>query len=644
MAKKQNQQNIQRPASVPKVSATPKSETPARFSLQTKLAILLGIIACLVYFNTLSNGYVLDDFTVIKNNRIITKGISAIGEIFTTPYRRGWFITHNDLYRPLSLVMFAIESDLGGGSPTLGHFMNMVVFASGVGMLFIFLNGLFDGKKMAVAFIAALLFALHPIHTEVVANIKSRDELLCFFFAFVSLNVFLKYSKTGEIKQLLLGALCFFLSFLSKETVITFLAVIPLIFFFYRNENKMRSIYITVSAVVVALLFLGIRFAVLSHYDANTDSFVTFMDNFLTVPPKGTSALATEILILGQYVKLLFVPYPLICDYSYNSIPFVTFGNIGVIISLAFYLLLGGFGTYKLIKSPKDPFAFAILFFLITISLFSNIPFIIGAAMAERFVFFASMSFCLVLALLIERFLMGGNTGMAAVTSGKVLAIIVPICLIYFVISSGRNKDWMSNETLFRADVVHTPNDARVNYYLGTELVTEKAKTEGNPVVVKQIIEEGCVYLRSALNVYPEYDDAHAAIGDAFFKLGRYDSAEVHDKRALELNPKFVIAMNNLAGVYFVRNQYDTAIMYCRRSIARSPDFVNAYANLGLCYMRQGKFDSSLKNLYIAISKDANFLSSYENMAFTYQAMGKTDSMRKYNEIAQELRAGGKRQ
>lgn len=643
MAKKQNQQNIPRPVSAPKATAPPVQDKKSRFSLATKLAILLGVIACIAYFNSTGNGYVLDDFTVIKNNRIITKGISAIGEILSTPYRRGWFITNNDLYRPLSLVMFAIEFDLSGGSPALGHFMNMLVFAGGVFALFIFLNELFDQKKIAVAFIAALLFALHPIHTEVVANIKSRDELLCFFFAFLSLNVFLKYVRSGQALHLLGGALCLFLSFLSKETVITFLAIVPLIFFFYRNENKTRSLYITVSTVVVAGIFLGIRYSVLSHYHANTDSFVSFMDNFLTVPPSKSSALATEILILGQYLKLLLIPYPLVCDYSYNSIPFVTFGNIGVLVSLAIYAFLGVFSIYKLVKSPKDPFAFAILFFLITISLFSNIPFIIGAAMAERFVFFSSVSFCLAIALLIERFLMGGNADMAAVKTGKVLAVIVPICLVYAVITTGRNKDWMDNETLFRADVVHAQNDARVNYYLGTELITEKTKTEGNPAVVRQIIDEGMGYLRVALGVYPDYDDAHAAIGDAFFKIGQNDSAEVHDKRALALNPKFVIAMNNLAGVYFVRGQYDTAIAYCRKSIERSPDFVNAYANLGLCYMRLGKFDSSLKNLYIAISKDANFASSYENMAYTYKAMGKMDSGAKYDQITRELKAGGRR-
>ncbi|MBC7554471.1 MAG: glycosyltransferase family 39 protein, partial [Taibaiella sp.] len=402
---KQISQPAKQPA--PETASIQTEKSNKGFSLKTKLALLLGIIAFLLYANTLKNDYVLDDFTVIKSNSIVTRGISAIPEILATPYRRGWFITTNDLYRPLSLVMFAAEWQLGDGKPGPGHLMNVLFFAGCVILLFLFIDGLFGGRKSAAAFITAFIFALHPIHTEVVANIKSRDEILCFFFAFLSLNIYLKYMQTGKMQQLLLASFCFLLSFLSKETVISFLFVIPFIFFLYRNENKTRSLYITLSSVAVTVLFLVIRYSVLHKYDANTTSEVSFMDNFLTISPSALSRFATEILILGKYIKLMFVPYPLISDYSYNSIPFTDFGNVWVLLSLAGYAFLVVFSVMRVIKNNKDPFAFGILFFLSTIALFSNIVFIIGAPMAERFAFFASVGFCLVIALLIEKFLLG---------------------------------------------------------------------------------------------------------------------------------------------------------------------------------------------------------------------------------------------
>ncbi len=637
MAKKVTQPNIPKPTAAAPPPRAKEESTKSGMSFSLKMAILLGVIAFMAYANTFSNGYALDDFTVIRDNTIVTKGMSAIPQILTTPYRRGWFITTNDLYRPLSLVMFATEYQLFDGQPKASHVMNVLVFAGCVILLFLFLDKLFGKKRTGVAFFATLLFALHPIHTEVVANIKSRDELLCFFFAFLSLNMFLKYANSGTMKHLIYGIVAFFLSYLSKETVISFLFVIPFIFYFYKNENKTRSLYISASAVAVSVVFLIIRYSVLKAYGANADSVVSFIDNHLVKAPSPAVAFATEILILGKYIALLFVPYPLVCDYSFNSIPFASLGNIWVILSLVFYLAIAAFGIMRLVKKPKDPYAFAILFFLATIALFSNIVFIIGAPMAERFVFFASVGFCLAIALIVDQFLAGSKEAepsMSVFTNPKMMMIFVPVCLVFAFMVVNRNGDWMDNFTLFKADIKKAPNDSRLAYYLGTEMVVTNSKSEGNPEVRNQIIKEASTYLKQALNIYPEYTDANASLGDAYFKLAIYDSAELYDKRALESNPKYTIAINNLAGVYFMTNRYEKALEVCQKAIVLNPNYVNAYGNIGLCYIRMGKYDLALANLYKAIALDPNFTSAYENLALTYKALGKEDSVRKYNMLA----------
>ncbi|MFI5196944.1 MAG: hypothetical protein ACHQD8_07620, partial [Chitinophagales bacterium] len=191
MAKKPNKKLIPQaapaksPVSKPQVK---KEQEPKQWFSVTNLCIALCVVCFGLYFNTLWNGYILDDVMVLKDNTMVTQGVKAIPELLSTPHMRGYLIIPNDLYRPLSLVMFAIEYQFFGLNPMVGHFFNIVVFAGCVIMLFLFLNKFFGGGKMAIAFIAALIFAVHPIHTEVVANIKSRDELLCYFFAFLSLN------------------------------------------------------------------------------------------------------------------------------------------------------------------------------------------------------------------------------------------------------------------------------------------------------------------------------------------------------------------------------------------------------------------------------------------------------------------------
>jgi len=640
MASKQNKKPIPkqvqaaRPAQAKNITAKKQTEAKKGLSPIVKLAFLLGILSILVYANTLKNQYALDDFNVIKENSIVTKGASAIGEIFSTPYRRGWFVTSNDLYRPLSLVMFAVEYQLSDRSPLLLHFMNVLLFAGCVILLFLFLYNIFEKKKPVVAFIAALLFALHPIHTEVVANIKSRDEILCFFFAFLSLNVFVKYLDTGKMKHLILGCICFFLSLLSKETVITFLGVIPLIFFFYRNENRKRAAYITGGAFAMAVVFLVIRFSILAAYDANHAADVSFIDNMLSGAPTAAMRLATETEILGKYILLLFLPYPLICDYSYNSIPFTGFGSPWVLVSLAAYGFLAFFCIRGLIKSKNKPLVFAAFFFLASISLFSNIPFLIGTPMAERFLFFGSVGFCLAVALAIEKWVLRtGDADLPLLKSSPVIGIVVILGVIYCVITVNRNTDWYNNLSLFKADINKSPNDSRLAYYYGTELVTV-ATSEGNPTVRNQEYEEGIANLRKSLAIYRNYENALSELGNAFFHVNQNDSAEIYDKEALGLNPKSSITLNNLAGVYFVTKKYPLALEVCKKSIDLNPNYVDAYSNQGLCFLHMGRPDSSLFYLYKAMSINPEFKGTYDNFVLTYKALNQPDSVSKYQALA----------
>ena len=404
-----------------------------------RLAILLGIIAFCLYANTLNNDYALDDLATIQKNALVRKGISAIPEILSTPYHYGNFrIAPNgkaidDLYRPLSLVMFAVEFQLFGENPMPGHLVNIILYAACVMLLFLFLHRLFREKKPALAFICTLLFTLHPIHTEVVANIKSRDELLCFFFGFLSLLAFIKYHSADNVRYLAGGLVFYFLSLLSKETSITFIAVIPLIFFFSIAENRKKSIIISLLSVGLVCLYLAIRFSILLSHQSYNPANIPFIENALIGAPSFGSRIATAILVLGYYVKLLILPYPLICDYSFNAIPYTGFNNIGVWLSLIVYVSIAVLGVVRLIRKREDALAFGILFFLVTISVFTNILFLLASEMAERFLFFPSVGYCLVAAFVIEQFLVkrGTSDTREIWASPKAIAVLAALSLIF---------------------------------------------------------------------------------------------------------------------------------------------------------------------------------------------------------------------
>ncbi len=607
------------------------------WAVTTKLALFLGIIAFIVYANTLLNGYALDDFIVIKNNTLVTQGFSAIPELLATPYHRGHSIMANDLYRPLTMAMFAVEYQLFGGGPAGSHFINILIFCGCVILLFLFLDALFDRKKTTAAFIAALLFALHPIHTEVVANIKSRDELLCFLLSFGALLLFIKYARSGAVRQLAIGLGLFFLALLSKETAITFLAVVPLIFFFYQDSDKKRSWVITGGTAAVAIAYLAIRFSVLSKYSANNSTDVSFIDNILAGAPGASVKMATAISILGNYLRLLLIPYPLVCDYSYSSIPFVGWGSTGTIVSLLAYLALAIMGLTLLMKSKRQPLAFGLLFFIITIALFSNIPFLIGAAMAERFVFFASVGFCWVAALAIDKWLVapGGNV-VASLKSVKVLAVLVPVCLLYSIMCVARNGNWKDNTTLFKTDVAKTPGNSRMHYYLGTDyLISSEGET--NDITVKQQMAiEGLAHLKKALAIYPGFALVNSEIGNAYFNLKIFDSSQVYYEKALAQNPKDTLAIHNLSAAYYFLKKYPESVIQCRAAVAIDLNYGRGYRNMGSCYLRMGKYDSAIVALRAAISIDPGINSSYQNIAYSFKLSGNMDSARKYEAIARQ--------
>jgi protein O-mannosyl-transferase len=596
----------------------------------TKATLLLGIIAFLVYANTLKNDYAIDDFLVLKRNSFVTRGVAGLPQIFTNSYLKGAIVSPSDHYKPLSLALFAVGYSLRGDDPAFFHLLNILLFAGCVMLLFIFLNDLLDKTRPAVAFVAALLFAVHPVNTETVANIKSCDQVLCFFFGFLSLLVFLRYMRQGKIAWLIAGALLFFLSLISKETTVTFLAVIPLVFFFYKKDSTQRAVFITASAVAFSAIFLLIRHSILSAGHPGVKEGITLIDNALLGAPSLSSRLATAVMMLGYYLKLLIIPYPLVCDYSYNTIPYVTFADWRVLLSLALYIALAAIGIYRFVKYSSDPFAFAIFFFLVTLSVCANIFVLVGATMAERFLFFPSVGFCLAIALLVVNWVDGGPVqGLDLITNRKLLVVALPLALICAALTTSRNSDWQNNYTLLMTDVKKVPRNSRLLFNLGTTILIS-SEEQVDPAEKKQTMDEGISYIQKAISIYPDLDLAISELGNAYMTINNYDSAEVYNRKYLTKHPADTVALQNLAAVYFRTKRYRESLDLCLRFVSQFPGQPRGYRNEGNCYLVMGKYDSAVVAYKKAISLDPGNNASYERLALAYKYLGNADSAKKY--------------
>ncbi len=588
------------------------------------LCILLGIVAFGLYTSTLWSGYAMDDATVIYENSYVKKGIAAIPDLLTTPRLSGYLKLPADSYRPLSLIMFAVEYQLWGPNPAAGHFFSVLLFAGCVIVLFLFLHSLFEGKKVQVAFLAALLFAMHPIHTEVVANIKSRDELLAYFFGFLALLSFAAYAKSGRITGLVWGTVAYFLACLSKETVITFVAIIPLVFFFYINEDRRRSIYISVAATGAALLFLAIHRMVLTSHHVGMQGPDDFTTNALIGAPFLETRIPTAFFVLGKYLCLLFFPYPLLCNYSYSSIPFAGWGSLGALASVAVYCLLAGVGVWRLIRNRKDPWAFAILFYLITLSLFSNLFFLITSQMTERFLFFSSTGFCIAIALGYELLSRNFGVSLSMVFSNKATyALLLPVFILFAAMTEDRNKDWKDNYTLFSRDVEKSPDDCRLNYYKAISIPVD---VNGDAASRNSAYNEKIGYLWRALAIYPDFAEAHTELGKIFEAFGVYDSALVHNMAVLRNNTDNSIATYHTAVEYYALKKYEDAIIWFKATIKLSPESVLANLNLAKCYADAHMPDSAVVYYQRTLLLDERQVLAQRGLAIAFLEQNKYDS------------------
>jgi len=192
-------------------------------STSVSYIVILFLFGFLLYSNTLDHNYVLDDFSVIKDNRVVKKGIDGLAEIWKTHYRYGYGFAQATLYRPLSLSIFALQWEIAPNTPSFAHLINVLAYAFLGLIIFYFLLKVMGIQYQLFCFLSTLLFLAHPIHTEVVANIKSLDDILAMAFSLSGIILLLNYIKSQRKIWLISSMLLFMLAFWSKESTITYL-------------------------------------------------------------------------------------------------------------------------------------------------------------------------------------------------------------------------------------------------------------------------------------------------------------------------------------------------------------------------------------------------------------------------------------
>jgi len=600
-------------------------EAPVRINIskvKTTLTLIITVFAFLIYAQSIAFDYAYDDITVTKNNSVTTLGIKGIPTILKTDY---WYGNANNLrgeYRPVPLIIFALEWEFFPHNPHVGHLINVLIYAITCGFLFILLCKLFSEKySLLLPLICVILYAAHPIHTEVVDNIKSLDELLCFLFGIMAIWFAVKGRDKLSLMNIFLMATCFTLALLSKETGISFVIIIPLSLYVITEISFKKIIPVFGSLVMITVLWLVIRYQVLKIIPH--DYFISPVDNSLLITTDFISQKATAIYILGRYVLLLLYPHPLSYDYSFDQIPLHNVFDWQTLVSIAFYGFLFLFALIKI--RSRNYLAFAILFYLITIAPVSNLFIPIGSTIGERFLFMPSLGFCLALGILLVK-LLKVNINIPYQTISqflsmniKVLAVVLVLIVFYSVITITRNPVWKDNISLFGHDVEVSDNSARTHYNWANAIALEIYPKEKNQLVKDSLLDRAFLEINKSIAIFKGFGDAYTSLGTIYYEKKNYSDAIKNYEHARRLmtvpSPNL---FNNLGLVYQKTNQMKESLEALDSAIKYSPANVEAHNNRGNALAGLGRYEESLKEFQKTIDLNPLYAKAYLNMGITY--------------------------
>jgi len=588
---------------MPQLKASTGKSTSSVFPFTFKVkSIFLVVVSFIFYSNTLQNGYLLDDNLAIVSNDYVQQGFSGIGKILTEDSYISWMkksgMDKHKLtggrYRPLSIVVFAIEHSLFGESTFMRHLVHILFYCLLVFLIFWFLDKfLFLRIKGGgdVAFLAALLFAIHPIHVEVAANIKSLDEILSLLFVVLTFIFSLRYIKDHKIPDLLIGIISYLFSLLAKEYTVMMLLLLPMLFYLVGNKKPLQAIVSSLPyyGMFVVYMILRIHAVGLPSHAVNNDVAI---NPYLYATHSQT--IATKFFVLEKYLGLLFFPYPLTYDYNYADVPYHNFSDLSVWLSIFIYAAIIVWGGWLLYK--KNILAFPVFFFLLNLALVSNFLTDISSLMGERLVFQTSLGFVVILSYAIFEAI---KKWPYSIKRASVFAFFGLLTIICGAETLNRNTAWKDFQSLTTTDVNKVPNSILANNYAAMSYIYLASK-EKDSVQAAFYSRQAIICGLRAVRIIKNYFDGYYRLASAYQQLRMPDSAIYYFTIAKNINPADSNLKRDLTNAYLSKaynlgkvGDINGAIKQIWNSINEDPGDAIPWYNLGGAYYTAGKYDSA---------------------------------------------------
>ena len=577
------------------------SKSAAKQLLYIAIPVLLSLV---VYFNSLNNGFVYDDYATIVENKYIRHPGQSLPLLFSRSYFN--IAPGEASYRPVATLSYYLIYAVAELKAFYYHLFSVILHAVNVVLAYLLAHIIFKNRYSAM--IAALLFACHPALSEAVDAISYNEDLLTaafFLLAFISYTTIKTTTVQSSIILYGLSLFCFLLALLSKEMAITLPAVLFLYDLAIRDAGALslsiRSIgrifkarlYFYTGYLAVGVFYLYLRFVALYNpQDAIKPDYGSLIERAVYLPAH-----------LFKFIKLAVFPSELNADYVF-AYPdgFFEMNNL-IGLSVVFALIVVSIVIYKKSKT----IFFSIWWFLITLSpVYNLIP--LFNPFAERYLYIPILGFCMAAAFVLNDFVTSRSSRPWAAQTLTV-AVVILIVGLFSGMTIARNRDWQDSLTLWSKTVKSSPGSSVARGSLGH--------------AYQQLgrLDEAVEQYKRAVAIYPDDYKAHYNLGVVYDQQGLADKAIQSYQRSIRINPAYPNAHYNLGIIYQNLGEIDKAIVQFNKVTELDPADFQARNNLGVAYAMQGELEKAIAQWEKILELDPENSSVRENILKARQMM-----------------------
>jgi len=593
------------------------------FGYNTIFLFLLVLSGCLIYSNSLHVPFVYDDIINIVENESIRPQGNTFEQIYSIIVNLG--------NRPFSYLSFALNHHINGIDPFGYHIFNVGIHIITGILLFFFIkitltqirlnshyktqtlsnDYLFKHNIESIAFFSAMIWLVHPLHTQSVTYVVQRMNAMAAMFYLFSILCYIKgrilqrsygqkYIQGKSHRRIFTQCLwfsgCFLFGMLSigsKQNTATLPIFILLYEWFFFQHLKL--VWTKKKIIFIGVVFLVLTTVIMMFMKINPQSHPLFTSKEFSLSER----LLTQSRVVVYYVSLIVFPFPSRWNLDYDYSPsFSFFQPPTAVITL---LLIIGLILFSVMRVKNERILiFAILWYLGNLVIESSI--LPLAFIYEHRTYIPSMLTGFFYVILTQRF--------AKLRWVNTLSYIM-IIILFSTWTYQRNETWSEDIALWQDCVKKAPNNARPYCNLG------EALGKKNEFIKAQY------YLKQAIKIEPKFSMALYNLGYVYARQNRLSDAVSYYRKALQINPNYIEANYNLGLILVTIKKLNAAARHFNKVLSLDPDHLQAHMNLGNVYSESGRLSEALNHYLTVLKRNPNNSLAYNNIGNTYAKMGR---------------------